>query len=547
MSRRPRTLASLAAASGAAALLSAPLAAQDGSFLQNLPSAFIVDEVNPLGTGSKFDINSPFSGELVPFEPSPDANVPVFSLQEMFPEHYHWMHIDAMSTGNDIVPVEMVGGVPRIEPNVVEAWVALNFSLRSGVTGAPNSKIDQYVQVHGPAASGAAVFSYHFPGSALPDALLNRIFIEHGPGTPSGVPADPSNPADVVAFDTFVQAIANADGQGQPLFPNTKFFFFSLSRESVETLNFQIQETDLQPLASDTTELHEASIYMIQWVNNAWTQPVTQFDYRDLAVPGLVGDENENGDLDDDYADIDAIGVYVSDQSIRNDGRLVESPQLFYSFRREEVSLYPWPEIMFLPRSTLPNFPPGGSAPSTPVDLGGPNPPSPPNRVENGNGIDLETLFDIDIDDDIDAICFNDPELGSNSIGFSSPIEDETTVGPMSAGYEIQLSLCATPPRARALAYAEQNVAVVVSGQFSASPTSPSVVHLQYRVPETRVWNPLQVPSLQVSTSEGAARYNLPIALPFGSGTLGLQVRAAVFSVDNSRAPLVTYPVEIEL
>lgn len=567
---RPRVAAPLSiAGSVTALLLSADLSAQEGSFLQNLPSAFILDDSNSAGPGgNKFDINSPLNGQLIPYAPSAYTSVPNFNIQLMFPNHFELMSLDAMSTGNDLVPIQVdpTSGVPTIDPLVPQqTWVALNISLRDGATGAPGSKIEGYVQAQLPNPAGAAVFSYHFPGSFLPETVLDQVFVEHGPGTASGLSA---NGADVVAFDTFVQAIANANGQNQPMFPTTNLFFFSLTRESAQAMN-DAWLTDLaahnadpqnvpypEPFASDSLLVHESSIYMVRWFQGAWTTPVTQFHYHDLGVPALK--ENANNNLDefgneilwDDFADIDAIGVHVVHQDIiQNDGRLATSPKLFYSFRRgDDAILQTWPEILFLPEGGLtitPGVGPGSSTTPAP-DLALVPPPTPPQNIKNSDGINLEDLFGIDLDDDIDAICFNDPQAGSHSAGFSNAMPDPQQPNASFKGKEIKMSLCAVPQLPRTQMEQYQMICIVVSGDFGASTASPSLMGLEYRLPGTSTWNPLQLGVRTISTATGAHRFVARVNLPFGSESFAIQYRAVVVASDGSRTPLATYPVEHE-
>ncbi|MEZ5966264.1 MAG: hypothetical protein R3F56_20680 [Planctomycetota bacterium] len=246
------------------------------------------------------------------------AGVPDFSATAMFGSFAQEIDIDAMSTGNDLLPLVHQPLEPSSwyidpDPNSNDGWVAFLFSVRKNTAGSS----DGIVWQRAPVANGAGGDVYGVfveadtdPSSeGIPSELVDHVVLEQG-GEHIGFSAPLP---DVVAVDPFIPRIAagfhnsnsnnflvnnalTTTGSGTYI---AATFYFSLTPSSAAVVSTLRVNNVSWVGAMPNRALTGADVLAITWNGTSWSNP---YVYRTYEMFGL-----------DPGADIDSLCVDVVD------------------------------------------------------------------------------------------------------------------------------------------------------------------------------------------------------------------------------------------
>ena len=298
------------------------------------------------------------------------ANEPDYRLSAMFDDPT-LIEIDAHSTGNALIPpFEEATGQLVLQT----AWVGIFVSVTSTAEGVPGSVLRQRKQANG--AVGADIIGHYLEGSVgISPTVVGKTFLEVG-GEHVGL--NPSrDEIDAWDFPMGVRSFTPTLTR-RLLFTNTEEYYFSLTPSSASQLPaFAVDPTSPTGARVDA---HPASIYVIYWGTDSWSEPYEYVSYTDL---GFTAEED----------DIDGLSV---------DGifdRMLISTQL--TTERSQLLVYE-------------QF---GGAPVTAHDQD--NEP-----IEERLGLRVPTggMGSVQDVDDIDAICDIDPEIPPGSVAVDNSV-----------------------------------------------------------------------------------------------------------------------------
>ncbi|MEC7582673.1 MAG: hypothetical protein VYE77_00010 [Planctomycetota bacterium] len=217
-----------------------------------------------------------------PFALPPDLVVPDYNLQSMFSQIstvdgralYSLIDIDAMSSGNDKIPVNTNN---EVDPNLLGGWVAMALSVSPGSVG----QVGSPVRSRSITSTGASAdsFSFFFDGSGpvIGPALDGETMLEQ---TAQHMGFDATTPLDIDASDFFLPVIIMNPSQiGGPFLTQFREFYFSVTPASAVEINLSFPGLFGAPL-------HAADILRMDWLAglNEWSDPVM---YRSGAQLGL--------------------------------------------------------------------------------------------------------------------------------------------------------------------------------------------------------------------------------------------------------------------
>ncbi len=316
-----------------------------------------------------------------------------YDIQLMFPGLYPLVQFDAVSTGNDYVPT--YGG----EISLSSAWAAMMISVSNKTTGQPGNpwlaerRSGAYSSRTTPGADVATHFAEGSTG--IGQALLGNTVIAHL-GEQAGLAGD----QEIDGLDLAMGVMPSSSGIASTLlFTRNSDFYFSLTPESAILLLGVLLAFDENLMTY--VPVDPASVYRVDWDDqtNTWSQVFVHHTAGELGL--------------DPYVDnVDALAVDV--------------------FREKTAfSTQPVPG-----RPQLQVYEPSHWAPGVyEVITGG-------DSVDNV--FELRPTQSYDDSDDIDAVCFLDPEAGvyDNLIG--------TQIGPCTYA-EIGLSAMCVAKRSYAI------------------------------------------------------------------------------------------------
>ncbi len=224
------------------------------------------DQVRLKGPGDAVNPPAPWAA------PAGTAPNRPFSLDELFPTLVggpgEMPVIDAMSTGNGVIPRHSGNGAPAVGSASLN-WMALTLSVRNQNKGRNNSIVrSEYLKYAG--NSGASLFTYYFDGSIniLPE-IVDRTALEAGRkhlGYPN------SSTADVDALDYGVGLMTyDVAALSTMLVRETDLFFFSVTPTWATN--------NPAPFGRDKTTLakmppHPGDVYVLEWTGTAWGEPL---------------------------------------------------------------------------------------------------------------------------------------------------------------------------------------------------------------------------------------------------------------------------------
>lgn len=236
------------------------------------------------------------------FDPVMFPEGPDFRHDVMFPTNHADVHIDAFSTGNDVVPNVNVNGIPDLTSPVMR-WMAITVAVAPGIQGLPDT-------LYNPPSGGVAqnnsgdLVTYYLEGSnGIPGTLVDKVHLEQSRehlGFPTG-----SGPiVDAMDWAMGIQTFSPASRLGE-FFKFDNHYFFSVTPASALSL--------LSTLAEDASgnpvPTHAGVIYRMRWQEIAgapgtyeWTKPTVYKTLSNLAL----------GSTDD----LDGIAVDLGHQTV---------------------------------------------------------------------------------------------------------------------------------------------------------------------------------------------------------------------------------------
>ncbi len=226
------------------------------------------------------------------------VNIPVgtpqYGLNSLYVD-YPDLAIDALSTGNGVIPSPDANGIP-----VVSGWMAITASVANDATTLPSGShfANGLAQRGGP---GSEMVSYYMSGSTGINSELTGTQTMEMNADHMGVdPTDPGLDQDIIAFDyglgLYTQGL---NRPGSPLFPNNDRVYFSVTKGFADDFATNHPGETFAKMSDSVGNLtlnvvpHAADIYMMTWNDNTNTWN----DITVYATAAMLG-FGVNGDLD---------------------------------------------------------------------------------------------------------------------------------------------------------------------------------------------------------------------------------------------------------
>ena len=341
------------------------------------------------------------SSRSPPNGPSPDYSIA--ALFDVDPSLEFAFEIDAMSSGNDLIPTDIhdrLSGVFR--------WAVFTFSVTTDSTPAPGSYLNSAGS--STAGRGAEVMGYYLDESAtIPVALWDDTRFEQGA---KSFGLGNESQVELSAFDLAMPVIVAEEGQpiSDPAFSVGDYVYLSLSssamNDPVVGLSPVIQE--LQTKVS--TPLNGATVFRLHWSGTQWIDPTVVATHTTLGL--------------DPAEDVDALAVHHD----------VPSPQTMI-FSTVQDSGFPATEQLQIVSGSLSPVASANPAPLEAIVEGQPV------SVMERTGMRWKDGSGKTIDSDPDAICVYDP--GTHPGVQAGPYigVPETNPHPIGPGREFELSI----------------------------------------------------------------------------------------------------------
>lgn len=258
-----------------AALVAAATAQESRGPFVGLPAALSLDP-GAHGLGGAATLAKPAGFATQP------AGAAVHDLQAILAAHGGTgLDVDDFSTGLDWVQADDATGrvvVPQ------DQWAAITLSVTAATVGHPGSRLAAEAAL--PEGAGAALFSYVFPGSALPAPLVDAVERVHA-RTELGLPAA----ADLDAVDQLMPMWEQPDLL--PLLPAVRRIYFTVDAGSVALVPVAWWGISPPPDARSGATI----LFVEARPGAAWSQPAIWKTPRELGllpsddIDGLAIDE----------------------------------------------------------------------------------------------------------------------------------------------------------------------------------------------------------------------------------------------------------------
>ncbi|WP_145201408.1 hypothetical protein [Planctomycetes bacterium Poly30] len=228
------------------------------------------------------------------------ATDPIYSTGVLFPGS-NPPTIDAMSTGNDVIPAANSVGTPAVGLANFN-WLALAVTVKNGGTGKNPSILWQEQGKYG-SRTGASVLSYYFDGSiGINPRLVDKTVLEASRNH-LGYASTSSN--DINAMDYGIGLMTCNEGPNlDPLIYTTNEFFFSVTREWANSNSTVAFARHPGTTAAPSLPPHAGTIYRLEWNENAtatagaWSAPEEFVPASDLFWNGYVEESVNDFDVD---------------------------------------------------------------------------------------------------------------------------------------------------------------------------------------------------------------------------------------------------------
>jgi len=215
------------------------------------------------------DASAPPALPSQPLEDEPD-----FRPQTLFGPALPYVDVDAMSTGNDLLPIHPVTG--DLDPGRNGGWMALTFSVTSGTVDTAEGVVRQ--RSLRPERAGADLFGYFLRDSnadpaslGIPIELIDKVFLQQG-NEHIGIASTQQNQADMDAHDAYMPWLAIGPLPEDLGFVRTRTdFFFSVTPASAALLESQRGGTLANWLPAST--MRPGDVYRLTWNNGQWSTP----------------------------------------------------------------------------------------------------------------------------------------------------------------------------------------------------------------------------------------------------------------------------------
>jgi hypothetical protein len=221
----------------------------------------------------------PLSFGTVPF-----TDEPVYSADLLIPGGV--LDIDAMSTGNDILPIvyrEVDTGEGTVETYVIEprqglfGWASIAFGY--GALDSSSGVINDRQQVVGSVT--ADIFSYWFADSVgLPQDLVGKVMFEAG-REHMRLPAE----MDVMALDTYMPVIKDSGGLPGAWIQRTDNWYFSITPESANDIRTAWCACQQYFTFTEADKVTAATVFRVEWDGVAWSRIAPEFLPAQTNIP----------------------------------------------------------------------------------------------------------------------------------------------------------------------------------------------------------------------------------------------------------------------
>lgn len=295
---------------------------------------------------------------------------PVFTRAAIFhqlagqPSLLAQVAIDAMSTGNDLIPGILVSVSPGVSAFRITqlgplGWSALFFSFRNGSLSptSPEPMLRRFTN----GGAGADLYSWITPGSNVLGGFESAMFLDVA-SQRLGIPQS----GEIAAMDIGMALMAQAKQSYVPVFaPHADDFYFSLTKASAAALTNQIP-------GIPSIHMSGATVFHVRWIAGAWSDIDVVVTPEELALAQSTATNTDQDPTNDEELDALAVDAQVS------------PPRVIFSVQASPANL---PQLQYY-RS-------GAGAGTGRGEV----------QDETGNGIQVYTGGA-----DIDAICGIDPE-----------------------------------------------------------------------------------------------------------------------------------------
>lgn len=213
------------------------------------------------------------SAKLSLFSP-PTNGAPHYSREAMFGPLAPLVELDAISSGNDWVPMNE-GGV--VDP-MNTLWAMASYVFDDSELGEPGSAVESERLANG--GVGLSTFGFYFEDSAMSDTYPGQEYLEH---SGADVVNAPEGTTQIVAYDPYLPDIVSSGGQPVGIITVVDQFYFSVTSESAALL--PVTFFDGGPPSG-------ATVLRVTWVGGQWSAPQLVSAPADL---GLLPTENIDG------------------------------------------------------------------------------------------------------------------------------------------------------------------------------------------------------------------------------------------------------------
>lgn len=246
-----------------------------------------------------------YQSDTPPASPMPAINGIAYDNQSLFtsvwammtPAQQSQIEIDAISAGNDVIPIVFAPGGPRLRPDRAPlGWAALVFSFAA--TPAATNLPHPMAERHASGGYAADLYSWILPGSTPLGAFADQMFLEV-----KAQEVQLLQTGDIEALDMSLALLAQNGGAADPLFaPNVSSIYFSLTKASAAHL-----ANVLPVIAADASGATVFVVHRDPSTPPTWGQIQVARSATALGLQGV----NANDPSDDE--ELDALGVWTQE------------------------------------------------------------------------------------------------------------------------------------------------------------------------------------------------------------------------------------------
>jgi hypothetical protein len=208
---------------------------------------------------------------------------PDYRIETLFgAAHAPSIEIDAVSSGNDLIPVEFLDSDYVVQPaqaplSFVVMQVSLKHGPLPGATGVVGARLQS-----SPGGVGGDVFSYWFRGNTgVEPEAIDKAYLVAG-AEHMGIPG-----SDLSGLDTSMALIVESNAAGSPFFPHTDAFYFSLTPDAAAYVrqNWSALSSAFAQNV-DASDIQAATVFHARWMYwlSSWDRIEVTFTPDDLGL-----------------------------------------------------------------------------------------------------------------------------------------------------------------------------------------------------------------------------------------------------------------------